>query len=157
MPGEKTAVHNIKNLINNYFGQERESEDVDRINGTFMNLMEVLLKPSDEGKQLFASLVSRENDQNRSNPNSNVYKRIYAHLNEQMSSNKFAFERNNPKQLAAVMLMIKVDRAGKMRDSFGRKSALDVESMKSLTKVANSLDEKGFCDIADDIDRLFGV
>ena len=154
MAGKKTAVYNIKNLINNYFGQEEEITDEDDVDGSFMNIIEAVLKPSEQGKELFASLVDRSNAHNRKTPDSDIYKRIYSHLNEEISNNKFAFERNNPNQLAAVIFMIKVDRAGKIRNSLSARSSLDLESIKGLVKIANSLDEKGQYNIADKIDSF---
>ncbi len=150
-----TAVHNIKNLIGSYFGQEPESKDVDAINNTFIGMMEAVLKPSQEGKELYASLISRKSAEDRKTPNSDIYKRIYAHLDSQIKNEKFAFERNNPKQLASVMLMINVDRASKIRKSMSSESSLSLNDTKDLIKVANSLDEKGLCSIADKIDSFF--
>ena len=155
MADKKTAVFNIKNLINSYFGQDEVIKDGSSVDNSFIGLMEVVLKPSKQGKMLFASLTSRENAKNRRNPDSDIYKRIYSHLNEQMTSEKFAFEKNNPMQLASVMFMLRVDRAGKIRDAFTANAALDIESKKELIKVANSLDEKGLYKLADKIDNFF--
>jgi len=155
MADKKTAVYDIKNLINNYFGQDEEITDESVIDGAFMNIIEAVLKPSKHGKQLFSALTSRENAEDRKSPDSNIYRRIYTHLNEQMMSNKFAFERNNPTQLASVMFMIKVDRTGKIREALSSKSSLSFESTRNLIKVANSLDEKGLYKLADKIDNFF--
>jgi polyhydroxyalkanoate synthesis regulator phasin len=83
MAVEKSAVYQIKKLINSYFNQEEEltSEGVD--NG-FLNLLEIILKPSDNGKKIYNDLISRANRQNRKNPDSKIYKDIHSLLYNQM-------------------------------------------------------------------------
>lgn len=154
MTGKKTAVGDIEELLSNYFGQKMGVSTPSSVDGGFINLLEVILKSSDLGSKLFFKLTGPQNRLNRGNPNSEIYKEIYRHIYEEIKNERFAFERNNPKQIAATMFLVSVDRAGKINDRFVRSASIDAESKRELLKLANSLDRRGYYDIADSIDEL---
>jgi hypothetical protein len=71
-----------------------------------------------------------------------------------MKNNKFAFERGNVKQLASVIFMTKVHKAGQLRDALSGRNAVAANIINELIKVANSLDEKGLHKEASNVDII---